>query len=113
MADAPLPQTMAPALDIDSIRTSILPTVVSLAADRIPNIRFNVAKAFEVLSQSLASQQGGPELVSSEIIPALDKLRGDTDADVRFFAEKAAEKAREVASGEAQAVSEEVVMTDA
>ncbi|GAA6027468.1 hypothetical protein NBRC10512_004891 [Rhodotorula toruloides] len=105
--------TMAPALDIDSIRSSILPTVVSLSADRIPNIRFNVAKAFEVLSQSLASQQGGPDLVSSEIIPALDKLRSDTDADVRFFAEKASEKAREVASGEAQAVSEEVVMTDA
>lgn len=101
---------MAPALDVDSIRSSILPTVVTLSEDRIPNIRFNVAKAFEVLSSTLASQAGGPELVSSEIIPAVDKLRTDTDADVRFFAEKAAEKARQVATGESQ--SEEVAMTD-
>ncbi|KAG0666083.1 hypothetical protein C6P46_005434 [Rhodotorula mucilaginosa] len=92
--------TMAPALDVDSIRSSILPAIVTLSSDRIPNIRFNVAKAFEVLSVSLASQPGGPELVANEILPAVDKLRSDPDADVRFFAEKAAEKASRVANGE-------------
>jgi len=83
---------MAPALDVDSIRTSVLPAIISLSADRIPNIRFNVAKAFEVLSTSLGGQQGGAELVQSDLIPAVEKLRQDSDADVRFFAEKAAEK---------------------
>ncbi|GAA5870166.1 hypothetical protein JCM1840_001581 [Sporobolomyces johnsonii] len=105
--------TMGPALDVDSIRTYILPIIIQLAADRIPNIRFNVAKAFEVLSSSLAAQAGGRELVESEIVPAVDKLRLDPDADVRFFAEKAGQTAQAVASGETEAVSEEVVMADA
>lgn len=100
IARSPSRQTMAPALDVDSIRSSILPAIVTLSSDRIPNIRFNVAKAFEVLSVSLASQPGGPELVANEILPAVDKLRSDPDADVRFFAEKAAEKASRVANGE-------------
>lgn len=104
---------MAPALDVDSIRASILPSVITLSNDRIPNIRFNVAKAFEVLSQSLSSQAGGRELVGQEVLPAVEKLLSDSDADVRFFAEKAVQTARGVASGEQQAVSEEVVMTDA
>jgi serine/threonine-protein phosphatase 2A regulatory subunit A len=106
---------MAPALDVDSIRTSILPTVITLSTDRIPNIRFNVAKAFEVLSSSLGgqAQAGGRELVSQELLPAVEKLLSDPDADVRFFAEKAVQTARQAASGETQAVSEEVVMTDA
>ncbi|CEQ42176.1 SPOSA6832_03968, partial [Sporobolomyces salmonicolor] len=106
-------QTMAPALDADSIRTFILPIIIQLSADRIPNIRFNVAKAFEVLSSSLAAQAGGRELVESEIVPAVEKLRQDSDADVRFFAEKAGQTAQAVASGETGAVSEEVVMADA
>lgn len=91
---------MAPALDVDSIRSSILPAVVNLSGDRIPNIRFNVAKAFEVLSVSLAPQQGGRDLVANEILPAIEKLRSDSDADVRFFADKAHEKASRVANGE-------------
>jgi len=104
---------MAPALDVDSIRAHIFPTAEILATDRIPNIRFNVAKAFEVLSTSLASQPGGPEFVRESLLPAIEELLADPDADVRFFAEKAAEKARAIANGETQAVSEEVVMTDA
>jgi len=116
---------MAPALDVDSIRTSVLPTIISLSADRIPNIRFNVAKAFEVLSTSLGAQSGGSQLVQSELIAAVEKLRQDSDADVRFFAEKAAQTAQQVVGGESssasatggqqqqEAVSEEVVMTDA
>lgn len=104
---------MAPALDVDSIRSSILPTVITLSTDRIPNIRFNVAKAFEVLSSSLGGQAGGRELVSQELLPAVEKLLSDPDADVRFFAEKAVQTARQVSNGESQAVSEEVVMTDA
>lgn len=93
-------QTMAPALDVDSIRTSVLPTVVLLSNDRIPNIRFNVAKAFEVLATSLGDQgPEGVELVESDVVEAVEKLRLDADADVRFFAEKAAETAHRVVNG--------------
>ena len=100
---------MAPALDTDVIRTSVIPTVTTLVSDRIPNIRFNVAKALEVLASSLAGQAGGKELVAEGILPNLEKLRQDSDADVRFFAEKGAATAQAVASGEAP----EVTMSDA
>jgi serine/threonine-protein phosphatase 2A regulatory subunit A len=104
---------MAPALDVDVIRSSVLATIIALASDRIPNIRFNVAKALEVLAASLAGQAGGKELVAEGILPSLEKLRADTDADVRFFAEKASITAQMVASGETQAISTEVIMADA
>lgn len=114
---------MAPALDVDVIRTSVLPTVSTLVSDRIPNIRFNVAKALEVLATSLASNNntgsGGRQLVADQIVPALDKLREDSDADVRFFAEKGLQTAQAAAGLQgypqhgAAAESQEVTMSDA
>lgn len=65
-----------------------------LASDPIPNIRFNVAKALEVLTTVLAQQEGGIELVKENIIPSLEKLKDDGDADVRYFAGKALEVRR-------------------
>lgn len=94
------------------MRSSVLATVTALVSDRIPNIRFNVAKALEVLSSAVAGQAGGKEIVVDGILPNLEKLRADPDADVRFFAEKATLTAQAVANGEAPPVTE-VVMTDA
>lgn len=104
---------MAPALDVDVVRSSVLAVVIALVSDRIPNIRFNVAKALEVLAVSLGQQSGGKELVVEGILPSLEKLRGDADPDVRFFAEKATVTAQAVVSGEVQATTTEVVMEDA
>ncbi|SCV68556.1 BQ2448_677 [Microbotryum intermedium] len=105
-------QTMAPALDVDVIRSSVLQTVTLLVSDRIPNIRFNVAKALETLAKAVAGQPGGKELVAEEILPSLEKLRNDTDADVRFFAEQASITAQNVANGETQPILTEVTMSD-
>lgn len=102
---------MAPALDVDVVRSSVLAVVVALVSDRIPNIRFNVAKALEVLATSLGSQAGGKELVEEGILPNLQKLKGDNDPDVRFFAEKGIVTAEQVIRGES--ITNEVVMTDA
>ena len=97
-------QTVAPALNTEAIRAptapstpegqqqpSILETIVHLASDPIPNIRFNVAKALEVLATVLAQQGDGVELVKQHVIPSLEKLKDDSDADVRYFAGKALE----------------------
>lgn len=113
---------MAPALSVDLIRSSVLPVVLSLSNDRIPNIRFNVAKALETLSIRLGSpfcnstisgqgQSGGKELLRTDLLPALDKLVGDKDADVRFFAEKGRNVAEGFLSGEGG--QGEVTMSDA
>jgi serine/threonine-protein phosphatase 2A regulatory subunit A len=122
---------MAPALDMDVIRSEVLAVVLSLAEDRIPNIRFNVAKALEVLALSLSTSastssstsadvEGAIELIRNGIEPALRGLMGDKDADVRFFAEKGNGVVEgllsrlEVLSGNGGGeISQEVVMTDA
>ena len=80
-----------------------------LVADPIPNIRFNVAKSYAVLIDTLrhlpsdgtiaqrekSDMHGTPsaqgqDLISSQILPNLQKLQQDEDVDVRYFATTAA-----------------------
>lgn len=79
-----------------------------LVSDPIPNIRFNVAKSYAVLIDTLrrlpaqgtlaeaeesVTIQPNPkaeELISNEIMPNLEKLQSDEDVDVRYFATIAA-----------------------
>lgn len=119
---------MAPALDPDVIQSEVLAVVLSLVEDRIPNIRFNVAKALEVLAVSLssslssASPSASPvaiaELIKTGITPALRGLMADTDADVRFFAEKGNGVVEVILSqlendASSAMAGQEVIMTDA
>jgi serine/threonine-protein phosphatase 2A regulatory subunit A len=78
-------------------------------SDDIPNIRFNVAKSYAILIDTLrhlpaegtlldlerSGQTGTPsprgqELVQQRIMPNLEKLQEDEDVDVRYFATTAA-----------------------
>lgn len=73
--------------------------------DEIPNIRFNVAKSYAVLMDTLRRlptdktlaqvEQAGEiatpsprsqDLIQKRILPNLEKLREDDDVDVRYFA---------------------------
>lgn len=65
-------------------------------ADPIPNIRFNVAKALEVLATTLAATKEGKGIAHDKIVPAVQQLKNDTDPDVRYFAGKAFEKAQQL-----------------
>ena len=85
---------MASALNEEVIRASVLETVNKLVSDTVPNIRFNVAKCLEVLAETLHNEPGGAQLVADGIIPGLEKLKDDPDADVRFFAIKGLEGSR-------------------
>lgn len=89
-------QSLAPSLTTDVIRESVLGTVLSLVNDPIPNIRFNVAKALEVLSITLANSPDGKDLARTRVVPAVQSLRNDSDPDVRYFAGKAFEKAAQL-----------------
>ncbi|RUS24687.1 complex between Pp2a-specific methylesterase Pme-1 and Pp2a core enzyme [Jimgerdemannia flammicorona] len=81
--------TMSPAVTPQVIKDHILPTVQSLVADPIPNIRFNVAKSLETLAPLLRASADTAPLVESDVRPALTKLNEDSDNDVRFFAHRA------------------------
>jgi len=100
--------TLAPAVNIEVIQEFILPMINQLITDPIPNIRFNVAKSYGVLisilrqlpaegtltKMKLEDAPSGPspvalDLIQKQILPNLEKLRGDQDCDVRYFAEQA------------------------
>lgn len=82
-----------------------------LLSDDIPNIRFNVAKTYAVLIDTLKrlpdntetvlsleksgktppASPKGQELIQRHILPNLEKLRNDTDVDVRYYATTASD----------------------
>ena len=88
------PQTIAPSLTLEVIRDSVLDMLLQLASDPIPNIRFNVAKALEIIATSVGDAPEGVQLVQQKIAPVLEALKNDQDADVRFFATRALGKAQ-------------------
>jgi serine/threonine-protein phosphatase 2A regulatory subunit A len=96
-------------LTLDIIKESILPIMERLVSDPIPNIRFNVAKSYAVLIETLRKlpaegtlqqleelganstpSSKGQDLISTQILPNLEKLQQDDDSDVRYFATTAA-----------------------
>ena len=96
-------------MNLDIIENSIIPILEKLVTDKIPNIRFNVAKSYAVLVDTLRrlpatgtlqdlAKSGqtetpaphGQELIQERIIPQLEKLQQDDDVDVRYFASTAA-----------------------
>ncbi|KAI9490442.1 putative ser/thr protein phosphatase 2A regulatory subunit A [Zychaea mexicana] len=91
---------IAKVLPADDIKEAIIPTVVSLSNDSIPNIRFNVAKSLEELTPLLQRQekQASEEILKNTVVPVLNKLARDTDGDVRYFAQKALENDKAVKS---------------
>ncbi|KAF8898399.1 armadillo-type protein [Infundibulicybe gibba] len=77
---------IAPSLNLEIIRGDIIGPLLLLFEDNVPNIRFNVAKAFEVLVISFGDSPDGREFVQKRITPALEHMKNDPDADVRFYA---------------------------
>ncbi len=71
----------------DVVKEQVLPALVQLSKDSIPNVRFNVAKALETLANTLKSQNNAA--LVEQIKPVLTKLKEDTDTDVRYFAQRA------------------------
>ena len=73
----------------DFINTKLLPEILSMKDDPIPNIKINISKCIESLAQQLTDAN-----VRKEAIPVLKKLAGDTDFDVKYYAEKAMQQSR-------------------
>ncbi|PAV22400.1 ARM repeat-containing [Pyrrhoderma noxium] len=84
--------TMAPSLNLEVIKDPVLQTLLSLVSDPIPNIRFNVAKSLEVVATTYGTIPEGQALAKEKIVPAVQSLQNDPDADVRYFANRALER---------------------
>jgi serine/threonine-protein phosphatase 2A regulatory subunit A len=68
-------QTLSEAVDPAVTKQVIVPTLIKLSSDRVPNIRFNVAKSFEGMRHD-------------EVKACLKKMATDADVDVRYYSEK-------------------------
>jgi serine/threonine-protein phosphatase 2A regulatory subunit A len=66
------------------LERQLLPYLLRLSKDGVPNVRFNVAKALGRLVPKVERAT-----IVSMIRPCLDVLVRDTDQDVRYYANKA------------------------
>lgn len=85
--------TIAPSLNLAIVQAEIIGPLLQLAEDPIPNIRFNVAKSLEILATTYGNTTEGREFVRQSIVPVLEQQKTDPDADVRYFATRALQKA--------------------
>lgn len=76
-------------VDEKLVLNDVLPFILKLSKDQVPNIRFNVAKTlFDITKKIIGTDR---EVVESQILPLLKELSLDSDVDVRFFAKNSIE----------------------
>jgi len=67
----------------------LLPTIIKMSQDPVPNVRFNVAKTLEKIGHIFDQKT-----LASDIQPILAKLTEDGEYDVRYFADEAKQTLR-------------------
>lgn len=75
---------LADVVGADVIKRLFLPTIKTLAADPVANVRFNVAKTLQKISPFLDQPS-----IDSDVKPILEQLNTDSDVDVKYFASEA------------------------
>lgn len=75
---------LASVVGAEATSQTMLPVVINASKDRVPNIKFNVAKMLQSMIPTVDSS-----VVESTIRPCLVELNEDPDVDVRFFAAQA------------------------
>jgi len=68
----------------DVVQKNFISILVLLAADPVPNVRFKTAQSFAKIGQKL-----DPSVINTSVKPALEKMKGDSDFDVSYFASTA------------------------
>ena len=77
-------QSIAETVSKQALSGKIVPVVLNLVSDPVPNVRLNVAKAIKKI-YSLVNEAS----LTDQIKTALRVLNKDEDIDVRYFAEQA------------------------
>jgi len=79
-------EALSTVLNKGLLNAELIPLVVGMSKDHVPNIRFNVAKCFENVKETLDA-----DIVKKDVIPCLSTMQSDEDEDVRYFSTKAME----------------------
>jgi serine/threonine-protein phosphatase 2A regulatory subunit A len=72
-------------LSQDTVESVIIPIIVHMAADSVPNVRLNVARTIQDIVATSANKYRG-NFLEKCVAPTLAVLCEDTDRDVRFYA---------------------------
>mmetsp|Transcript_21096 Transcript_21096/g.31834 ORF Transcript_21096/g.31834 Transcript_21096/m.31834 type:complete len:183 (+) Transcript_21096:1163-1711(+) len=77
---------MATAMDVNSAQVEVLPILMEMHYDPVPNVRFNVAKGLGIVGTVFDRS-----VYQGQIVPILTLMENDPDRDVRYFASKTKE----------------------
>ncbi|KAK1735565.1 phosphatase 2A (PP2A) regulatory subunit-related protein [Skeletonema marinoi] len=77
---------MATAMDVNSAQVEVLPILLEMHYDPVPNVRFNVAKGLGIVGTVFDRS-----VYQGQIVPILTLMENDPDRDVRYFASKTKE----------------------
>lgn len=66
------------------VASAVLPVVLPYSKDRVPNVKFNVAKMLQAVAPMLDRST-----VDGQVKPCLVELTNDSDPDVKYFARRA------------------------
>eukprot|EP00698_Gefionella_okellyi_P022941 TRINITY_DN7702_c0_g1_i1.p1 TRINITY_DN7702_c0_g1~~TRINITY_DN7702_c0_g1_i1.p1 ORF type:complete len:580 (+),score=173.37 TRINITY_DN7702_c0_g1_i1:126-1865(+) len=75
---------LTPVLPQEVVQSTLLPLILRLANDPVPNIRFNVAKTLKVVIARVDAL-----ITARQIKPVLQTMSGDSDRDVSYYAVQA------------------------
>ena len=73
--------SLVPIVGPEVLNNSFLPLLIKMAADPVPNIRFNVAQTLQLVSTHVDADS-----VNNNIKPILTTLLEDNDTDVKYYA---------------------------
>lgn len=76
-------QVLAGTLSKSKVEFALLPIVLKMSNDPVPNVRFTAAKTLKIMMPSLGKSQ------MDEVTKVLGDMTSDSDGDVRFYATKA------------------------
>lgn len=99
--------SLIPVIDYKVLIDKVLPFINGLINDSVPNIRFNVAKSYLILVESLINKKKSGQLsetndqelkkfIDSQVLSNLQKLENDDDVDVRFYSIKSIKGINEI-----------------
>ena len=70
-------------LSQECVEKTVVPFLLNQVADKVPNIRFNIAKGLKAVAPFVKNAS-----LQTAITKALSQLTADTDGDVRYYSSK-------------------------
>lgn len=77
-------QVLVKTMSLSTLETIIIPLIVQMVTDAVPNVRLTVARTLKDIISSNGSGMH-ESFLSSCIVPSLKTLSADSDRDVRFY----------------------------